>query len=515
MPQAIPFAVAYAASNGAAAVGASVAAQATIAATAATVASVVVPTALVLGASYAVAKLNQPQSPRPSNGSIERRDPLAPRFYPYGLCKVSGPVALLEVNNRDLLKITLFGSRKLGLMPYFYVDGNPGTLEGGILGSDGSYHNWTGGGDEHGFVRTYLGRDDQDADALLLSLYSPAWTSEHRLLGIPYAFAQLQSGAAADFNGAFPTGEPNFACVGGVEVYDPRKDSTNGGSGSHRMNDPDTWEFSDNQRLCCLDWLTYEDGYAKSWDRIDWATWVPQIEMADDAISLKDGGTEPRYRLATIVGFDEPKGRVLRRILDAGDQQLFTTTDGLIGSRGGVWQEPTVSLDVSSQPEGSFTHGTPLMDRVNEFQLSAMLPSHDFSEVDLQPYVRGGDSEHEAGIVRRQPLQLLQVPSNGQAQRLAKIRMAKLNAPWVGQIRTGFAGLDAIGEAAINLTFDELDQPDGSFNGPFFIDGKVAFLPDRTGVTFPVRAADPTAYDWNAALEEQDPPPQPDSGSEF
>lgn len=514
MPQAIPFAVAYAASNGAAALGASVAAQATIAATAATVASVVAPTALVLGASYAVAKLNQPQTPRPSSGSIERRDPLAPRFYPYGLCKVSGPVVFLETNDHRLLKITVFGSRKLGLMEFIYIDGTGATLDPGISGSDGSFTNWTSGGTSYGDLRTHLGQDDQAADAFLIASY-PLWTSDHRLRGIPYVFARLDSAPAANFQEAFPAGEPSFAVVGGVEVYDPRKDSTNGGSGSHRMDDPTTWEFSDNQRLCCLDWLTYQDGYAKSWDRIDWATWVPQIEMADDAISLKDGGTEPRYRLATIVGFDEPKGRVLRRILDAGDQQLFTTTDGLIGSRGGVWQEPTVSLDVSSQPEGSFTHGTPLMDRVNEFQLSAMLPSHDFSEVDLQPYVRGGDSEHEAGIVRRQPLQLLQVPSNGQAQRLAKIRMAKLNAPWVGQIRTGFAGLDAIGEAAINLTFDELDQPDGSFNGPFFIDGKVAFLPDRTGVTFPVRAADPTAYDWNAALEEQDPPPQPDSGSEF
>lgn len=509
MPQAIPFAVAYAASNGAAAIGASVAAQATIAATAATVAATLQTTALIVGASYVVAKATAPAQPKPSDGSVEFRQPLPPRFFPYGLCKVSGPVLFLETNNRDLLKITAFGTRKLASMEAIYIDGNGGSLSAGISGSDGSYENWTGGDDLHGFVRTHLGQEDQAVDALLLSLYAPAWTTDHRLRGIPYVFAQLQSGNAADFQGAFPTGEPTFAVLGGVEVYDPRKDSTNGGSGSHRMDDPTTWEFSDNQRLCTLDWITWPDGYNKSWDRIDWATWVPQIEMADDAIDLKGSGTEPRYRVATVASLDEPRSRVLHRLMQAGDQQLFTTSDGKIGSRGGVWEDPTVSLDATQILEAQLTHGIPMMDRVNQFQLSAMLPSHDYQEVDLQEWSNTDDPDYTAGIIRRQTLNLTQVPSNGQAQRLAKIAMAKANPKWSGSIRTNFSGLDAIGEAAINLSFDELDQPDGTFDGPFFINGKIGFSADRTGVTMQVSSFDPTAYDWDGATEEQDEPAVP------
>lgn len=506
MPQAIPFAVAYAASNTAAAVGATVAAQATIAATAATVAATVQTTALLVGASYAVSKLSATKTPRPADGSVERRDSLAPRFYPYGLCKVSGPVLLLALNDRDLLKVTAFSSRELASIVFLYVDGVAQVLDPGTVG-DGYYLNWEDNdGDHHGFVNTHLGSDSQTADTDLIAGLS-GWTSDHRLRGIAYAYARFQSGDADDFQNAFPNGEPSLAALGGVKVYDPRKDSTNGGSGSHRMNNPASWEFSANQRLCCLDWITWRDGYAKDWARIDWATWLPQINMADDPIQLKAGGTEPRYQLATIVYLNEPKQRVLRRILDAGDQQLFKTSTGLIGSRGGVWQAPTVALDATQLLEGQFTHGVPQMDRCNEFQLSATLPSHDYGEVELESWSNESDPEFLAGIVRRQPLELLQVPSNGQAQRLAKIRMAKANPRWSGSIRTNFKALDALGEAAVDLSFPELDQPAGSFDGPFLINGKIGFLADRTGMTLAVSAIDPACYDWDAATEEQDPPP--------
>ena len=59
-------------------------------------------------------------------------------------------------------------------------------------------------------------------------------------------------------------------------------------------------------------------------------------------------------------------------------------------------------------------------------------------------------------------LELNQVPSNSQAQRLAKIYMSKRNPKWSGQVRTNFAGLNAIGQSAVNLSFDELDQPAGT-----------------------------------------------------
>ena len=54
----------------------------------------------------------------------------------------------------------------------------------------------------------------------------------------------------------FPQGLPKFNwVVNGQRVYDPRKDSTYpGGSGSHRIDNPATWEWSENPHLCALNW---------------------------------------------------------------------------------------------------------------------------------------------------------------------------------------------------------------------------------------------------------------------
>jgi hypothetical protein len=477
--------------------------------------------AVTVGASYAIAKLTAPPIPRPSNGAFEFKQPIPTRFFTYGGVKISGPILFLETSNgnRHLNKITAFGTRELDAFVKYFLDGIDNTsLAVPVVGQPGVFEipvlRDVGG--SHGFARYHIGDPDQVADDRAVTELgthpSNPWTTSHRLRGIPYAYALMYSGSVSAFPQAFPNGAIEFSVVGGVKVYDPRKDSTNGGSGSHRMNNPDSWEYSDNQRLCALDWLTWPEGYAKDWPRIDWASWVPQINLADENVPLKGGGTEKRYRVATKVSYDEPRSRVLHRLLQAGDQQLFTTADGLIGSRGGKWVAPTVSLSAEADfNEAFFQHGVSMMERVNEFQLTCMLPERDYSEFELEPWGNKTDPEYIAGIRRRVPLDLNMVPSQTQAQRLAKIYMAKRNPRWSGTVRTNFAGLDALGEDKISLQFAELHTTADPFDGPFWINGQIAFLPDRTGVTFPVASADPDSYTWVPSTDEQDLPEAPEA----
>lgn len=472
---------------------------------------------LIVGGSVLAQRLLTPQiKADPSRGMIEFQQTKPSRFFYYGRNRISGPLALLvvldsnsEITNVQLNKIVLLGSREYEECEKFSLnDEGPWTFTAGYFAGQ-----YIQDGEDHVAVQLHLGSPDQTADAILVAGSAGLWTTDHRLRGIPYAI--LWQGVA----GSEDERPANFMAVYGgngqkefrgifkcAQVYDPRKDSTNGGTGAHRTDDPSTWEFSDNQRLCTLDWLTYADGYGKSWDRIDWASWVPQIDLADEDVALKAGGTEKRYRVATKVSYDEPKGRVLRRLLEAGDQQLYYTDDGLIGSRGGEWVEPDVTLTAERMPEFSFAAGVPLIDRRNEFALSCMLPSHGFVEVDLEPYVLTDDPAYLAGIIRKGELALTQVPSHAQAQRLAKIYASKANAPWIGQVRTDFSGLHALNQSVVALSIEKL----GFEEMPFFIDGKVALLADRTGITFGARAADPTAYDWDEDTEETDPPPIPD-----
>lgn len=55
----------------------------------------------------------------------------------------------------------------------------------------------------------------------------------------------------------WPGGRPRFLFVAkGKKCYDPRLDATvPGGSGDHRWDDPDTWEWSDNPAVCRYNWV--------------------------------------------------------------------------------------------------------------------------------------------------------------------------------------------------------------------------------------------------------------------
>ncbi|WP_421565757.1 phage tail protein [Ochrobactrum sp. EDr1-4] len=93
------------------------------------------------------------------------------------------------------------------------------------------------------FVRFYHGHLDQVADPALIAYANPAgrWTSAHRGAGMCYAIVTT----ILDVDNL--TSVPSLVFeVRGAPLYDPRKDSSVGGFGSHRWNDQSTWEFSDN-----------------------------------------------------------------------------------------------------------------------------------------------------------------------------------------------------------------------------------------------------------------------------
>lgn len=71
------------------------------------------------------------------------------------------------------------------------------------------------------------------------------------------------------------------ARVRGRKCYDPRKDSTAGGSGAHRLATPTTWEWTDNPALACADFLASSLYGLKR--TVNWAT-VSAAAAACDAM---------------------------------------------------------------------------------------------------------------------------------------------------------------------------------------------------------------------------------------
>lgn len=99
----------------------------------------------------------------------------------------------------------------------------------------------------------HMGEDDQAADPMLVGCLTE-WTSAHRLKGIAYIAANFDY----DSGGGMFRGLPEITCdIQGKKLYDPRLDSTvTNGSGSHRIADKSTYEFTNNSPLVLLDYLT-------------------------------------------------------------------------------------------------------------------------------------------------------------------------------------------------------------------------------------------------------------------
>lgn len=115
----------------------------------------------------------------------------------------------------------------------------------------------------------------------------------------------------------FPQGLPGSVWVlRGLTLYDPRKDSTYpGGAGSHRRDNPTTWEFSENPYLAALDWTLgrYQNGQkvhgiCAKWGEVDVAAFIAGANVAD-ANGWKIGG---------VVTAADDKFAVLSTILQAG-----------------------------------------------------------------------------------------------------------------------------------------------------------------------------------------------------
>lgn len=132
--------------------------------------------------------------------------------------------------------------------------------------------------------------------------------------------------------------------IAGRRVYDPRKDSTAGGSGAHRLADPTTWEWSDNPSLALADWLassTYGPG-----ETVAWAS-VPAAANANDATVTGIGGTEKRR----IVGVTLAQPALVGQVADA------------LRAYAGCWLVPTAAglkllPDADGASVASYAHST-------------------------------------------------------------------------------------------------------------------------------------------------------------
>jgi hypothetical protein len=184
-----------------------------------------------------------------------------------------------------------------------------------------------------------LGTQTQSA----LSIPSSGWPATARGLGI--AHYGLKWNFASDngkikLSGGIPTRITQV--IRGAKVYDPRLDSTNGGSGAQRANDQSTWTWSDNWALIVAHYLL---GY-KSNSKLIYGVgvaitdidWVSVAAMADVCDTVIDG--KAKYKIGGIFAISQDHESIIG--------QLESAVGGKVSNFGGKYYLWCPHNDLSS-----------------------------------------------------------------------------------------------------------------------------------------------------------------------
>lgn len=313
----------------------------------------------------------------------------------------------------------------------------------------------------------------------------------------------------------WPEGIPNrLTIIGrGCPVYDPRRDSTRGGSGSHRADDQSTWEFTsggdDIGKNPALQLLTFLLGWKINGEpcwgmhlpptRINFSNFAAYANLCEEEVDLANGGTVQRYESSLIFSTGEEPSFVIGALENAMGTVKLTDVDGVYQLVGGY--------DDSSGPKIEFTMddvvgaydwvpSPPSRERFNiargRFSDPAKLYQlNDWQEVEVAPLADG--------IPRARVMDFPAVPRAETCQRIAKQKLLEDQYP--GTFTATFGPRAFLAQVGSLVT---LTNPDEGWNGKLF---RVIDQAESHDLIFQMilREFDPVIHAWDK--EEKPLPP--------
>jgi hypothetical protein len=342
------------------------------------VTSVIVAALLTVAISVAATLLMQkPKGASKLNQGAELRtkiDPTMPRQVLTGLIATGGSCHFVHTAtndakkpNRYLYRVVQISDRPIHSLVRVMDASNTVGFSGDVTtGWRASTSYLSKSGAACMWMRVYLGSDFPTADATLISETGGIWTSAHKGKGLAYAIIKMDSDADA-----FPNGEPDFTyVVEGAHCYDDRKDSTVvGGSGSHRLNNYSTWEYTETASVITAQFMR---GFHTNGVRIvgvgaderDLSTTMlfSAHNTCEQTVTV-EAGSEARYVAGMIISSSFTAADVLEDFQAAMDGRIFDR-GGAITILPGANRTPVMNLsdqdivwsaEKSWQPQASQT----------------------------------------------------------------------------------------------------------------------------------------------------------------
>jgi hypothetical protein len=301
------------------------------------------------------AKRNGYGNPQGAVRDVTVRGTVEPMQIVYGEVRTPGFLAFMGcsgTNNKYLHMVVVFAAHQIDSYQTFLVDGRPfnySDIDGsGNVGSA----NFTDTASRL-CAFTHLGTKGQTVDTTLNTAFPTDWDSNHRGAGVAYVHFRLEYSEKV-----WPNGAPGnyFAVIRGRKVYDPRLDSTNGGSGSHRYTNATTWAWSQNWALCVRDYISggsrwYDVstpeprlGFGESNSRIDDSYVITAANISDEVVSIPGSPTtQVRFTADVPLSLGDPHKENLDTLKSAGIGSV-TYVNGKYRVYAGAYDTPTITI---------------------------------------------------------------------------------------------------------------------------------------------------------------------------
>jgi hypothetical protein len=248
------------------------------------------------------------------------------------------------------------------------------------------------GGEPRLSLTWYDGRHDQTANAELITLTAAQplkWTSAHRGRGISYCIVEHR------WDSDLPESYTHEFVLKGAKVYREQFDTTAGGSGSHRLNDPDSWTWTANPEEALRHYLrgrVVSPSSSYKWFGVDaptsfidpYAAYKYRADHCDEGVALKLGGTQPRYEANGWISAADSHAKNIQKLADC---MVADPVDegGRVSIRLSEPQTPVVELldtDLMSDEETVAGVNARAEDVINRVEGRYRDPSNKYSQTD-------------------------------------------------------------------------------------------------------------------------------------
>jgi hypothetical protein len=284
---------------------------------------------------------------------------VSPRQLLYGEVRTGGYIAFYDstvygAENRYLWFVVVVAGHQCQEISDCWLDSQQ-ILSSEIDGSTGevSTEAFVNDGTSRLAIFKHLGTSNQAVDAALTANSIADWDSTHQGSGIAYVVYRLDRDEKI-----YPNGAPQsfFQKVKGRRLYDPRLDSTNGGSGSHLVDDATTWEWSPNSALAVRDYIAGGSIYynvetpdkrltlGEIDSRIDDSFFSAAANICDESVDIPGSEQQRRYTCDAQLSCDDTHAENMNVLLSSCIGHV-SAVGGKYRLYVGAYDVPTVALN--------------------------------------------------------------------------------------------------------------------------------------------------------------------------